>query len=99
MATRAFFETISFRMPAAGSGCLLYVSYSPSGRYRVSAGNRDARTVVTVRDRRSGEALARVVTGAVALRASQGCPPGATAFDVPSLHRAVHHYPVTRRSR
>ena len=36
---------------------VMYVSYSPSGRYRVSAVNRDARTAVTIRDENSGESL------------------------------------------
>jgi dipeptidyl aminopeptidase/acylaminoacyl peptidase len=34
---------------------VMYVSYSPSGRYRVSAINRDARTAVTVLDTSSGK--------------------------------------------
>lgn len=37
---------------------VIYADYSPSGRYRVSGINRDARTAITVLDTRSGELLA-----------------------------------------
>lgn len=36
---------------------LMYLSYSPSGRYRVSAVNRDARTAVTIRDEMRDETI------------------------------------------